>query len=453
MANINGNQNIIIQNVNDSTITVNVNGEMQEIARKLDVLQAFLEKLEVKTFQTADKIYNIEYINEANFDFVTGKKLFNEYLTKNLIESIQPHSEPVNKWLQQLQDKPKWESIANISDVAKNIIAFSFVGVLGIQLGKLMAIGKEELSGIKQQKYLEKCLHIAKWTLDLVNFALISKFWDYQKKANYAISDAQKAVLTQFFEGGFELSLEEKIDLLQNLLSLYKDNQLPLPLSELENIDFQPQSTFGQSCNALQSLNIRFDKMQYNLLDCFEAEKQLAAFLQPFCFLVKYRMASIKNINYQQIRHTEPKYLHRYASLGIDSKANIDAEKLNFTTHTTHTDSVLLYKGKDYADNINLFPFVIDYNALNFESGSRICFYRAKDLVGCLEYLFLDDTSTKKIEKEGLLKADSNLNTLMMDDKNRKTLNLDNVVTLFEDAQKAFLGDSVALDATMFDDF
>ena len=44
-ANIEGNQNIVIQGVTDSTITLNVNGETQEINNKLDSLKVLLMDL------------------------------------------------------------------------------------------------------------------------------------------------------------------------------------------------------------------------------------------------------------------------------------------------------------------------------------------------------------------------------------------------------------------------
>ena len=65
--NINGNHNIVIQNVNDSTITLKIDGEIQEIRNDIAELRKLLQSFGDKQFQVADKIYNIETINEANF--------------------------------------------------------------------------------------------------------------------------------------------------------------------------------------------------------------------------------------------------------------------------------------------------------------------------------------------------------------------------------------------------
>jgi tetratricopeptide (TPR) repeat protein/type II secretory pathway predicted ATPase ExeA len=67
LSNINGNNNIVIQGATDSTITINVNGELHEIRNDIAELRHLLNKLQSPNFQIADKIYNINSINEANF--------------------------------------------------------------------------------------------------------------------------------------------------------------------------------------------------------------------------------------------------------------------------------------------------------------------------------------------------------------------------------------------------
>ena len=106
---VQGNQNIVIQGVTDSTITLQVNGETKEIVNKLDALHAILEKLQIQTFQAADKVYNIASLNDANFGFITGKKAFNEELTKVLIEAIQEDCIPARRFMEKAKDFQNWE--------------------------------------------------------------------------------------------------------------------------------------------------------------------------------------------------------------------------------------------------------------------------------------------------------------------------------------------------------
>jgi len=442
---------IVIQSVSDSTLTLNVNGTVREIHNQLADLKALLQNLKAPTVQYAEKIYNIEQINEANFGFVTGKKSFNEGLTKQLIEAIKPYAAPARIFLEKVANISNWETQLRISDKAKEIIAYSFVGVIGIQLSKLMAIGKEDFSEAKQRKYIEKCVYVAKKSLDLVCFALISKLWDAQKQQPRHLSEAQKEVLTRRFDDAFECSIGEQLQLLRVLIEIFSkaENGLTLPLPELEGAAewLREGSDFQQTCQSLQTLHEKLDRSQFDLLDCHEAETQLAAFFKYFHFLVNYRMASIKHIGYRQIRNADPRYLHRYAALGIDSKANVDAEKMNYTPETIHTDAVLLYRGDHYSESVNLFPFVIDYNALTFEHGSKICFYRSQDINdSSLEYLFLEDNSIVNLESKGILKPDTDLNELMMNNEHRKTLHLDCVVEQFREARRCILGDELNFD-------
>lgn len=438
---------ILTQSESDDMLTLSIDGEHHEIKNLLSELKSLLQKHQTQTVQYADKIYNIAHINEANFGFFTGKRAFNELLTRSLIESIQQENKAAKRFIEVLKSKNLWETAweedDSISSNAKKIINYSFVGVLGIQLSKLMAIGKEPFSENKQRKYIQKCIHIAKWSLDLLCFALISKLWDIQKEETHTLKEEHQKTIHNFFEGSFELSMEERGHLLKTLLQIFAENNFPLPLLELIGFEeeLHENAPFYLCCQSFQALNTQLDK-QYSLLDCFEAEKQLAFLLDKLRFWVKYRMASVKLIIYQEQRFAAPKYLHRYAALGIDSKAQVDAEKVDYTPATAQTESILLYKGDNYAESINLFPFVIDYNALTFESGAKICFYRCKDLINSyLEYIFLEDNSSIYLEKENIRQSNLSINDIMIDQENRKRLNLDNVTVLFHDAQTTITGD------------
>jgi ferritin len=400
------NQNILIQEVSDSTLTLNINGEVKEIRNELAGLKELLQNLKVQNVQYAEKIYNIEHINEANFGFVTGKKAFNETLTKELIYATREHCTASRRFLEKVKNIPDWENRVNISDKAKEIIAYSFVGVIGIQFSKLMAIGKEDFSETKQRKYIAKCVEIAKRSLDLLTFALVSRLWDAQQKEARSFDPAEEAALTNFFDHSFEPSLKERFAFLQLLNGIFLQEKyaLPAPLEEWK--DFAPNlkddSDFHQAGQALAALNERLDKAQHNLLDCFAAEKQLARFFQALPFLVNYQMASIRQIGYKQPRNAYANYLHRYTALGIDNKANVDAEKINFTPETVQTDAVLLYRDDNYSNHISLAPFVIDYNALTFEHGAKVCFYRSQAIDGdILEYIFLEDNSVVQTGETG----------------------------------------------------
>ncbi|MEO1652169.1 MAG: hypothetical protein AAFU64_01385 [Bacteroidota bacterium] len=437
---------VIIQGVPGEKIQVFVDGEIKEIQNELGELKALLQNLSIQNIQYADKIYNIEHIDEANFGFITGKKAFNEVLVRRLIESIAPYSPDAQTVLNYVQKNQieNWESQNKFARKAKEILAYSFVGVLGIQLSQLMAIGSDSYSEGKVRNYIDKCLYLAKRSLELVTFTYISVLWDYLKTKGLNLDQESREVLRAFFEDHFESNFPQKRQLLKTLTKIFVQHQLPLPYEEMHGFEaiLEEESKFCQSLQALQNLEEKRSREEFDLLVCLEAEKNLSQILSAFAFLADYKMASIKQVGYKQLRNADPNYMHRYTALGIDNKANQDAEKYLYTPQSTTTDSVLIYKGTHYQKNMNLFPFVIDYNALTFESGAKVCFFQCRSIndPNILEYLFLEDGSIQRIELKNILQTYPNLNHLIADKDKFKLHNIDSVVLQFQEARQQILG-------------
>ena len=368
---------------------------------------------------------------------------FNEILTRRLIEAIQIYSPRARKFLENVTRMTNdWETQTRFSDPAKEIIAFSFVGVLGIQLRKLMAIGKEDFSKNKQRKYLENCQLTSKRALQLLCFSLISKLWDYKKDKIYMLTPTQTETCKNFFDDEFELDINGLINLLTTLTDVFTDNNLEFPIAELKEFrsHLQTETEFRKACTRLQAINTLLDKSDYTLNDCVEAENWLTTVMESLKFLVNYKMVSIKSIGYYEMRNSKPYYLYNYTALGIDSKSNVNQEKLNYAEAPINTDAVLLYKGS-YQQNINLFPFIIDVNALAFEGGAKICFYSSHDNAdGSLNYNFLEDNSIVNIINTETLGTGGDINELLIDPKKRKDMRFDSVFALFQEAKKAVTG-------------
>jgi hypothetical protein len=67
-------QNIVIKKVTDSTIKLDLNGEMQEISNDITELKNLMQLQGQTTFQAGEKIYNIREIGQAEF-----KTIINQY--------------------------------------------------------------------------------------------------------------------------------------------------------------------------------------------------------------------------------------------------------------------------------------------------------------------------------------------------------------------------------------
>ena len=178
-----GNNNIIIQGITDSSITLEVNGATQEIQNEMAALNALMEQMNAQQVQMADKIYDLGQLGQADLGL---KKTFNVLITKKLMLALAENGlSPAQKFLDKTKSMDGWENDSRFSDVAKNLITFAFVGVIGAQLRKIMAIGKEPLSEEKQQTYIQSCYLTSQKAIQLLNFTFLSAFWDVQKTNNY----------------------------------------------------------------------------------------------------------------------------------------------------------------------------------------------------------------------------------------------------------------------------
>ena len=361
---------------------------------------------------------------------------YNKTLTRTLVEAMQPYNDKAKRLCQDFS----WLENNDNRRKVQQFVFQNFVGEIGKQLRKLVNIGDDEQMDQtqKQKHFVNKCLEIAKRTFDLVNFTLLSAWWDTVKTTPRPLDPPTKQILSSFFDASMEQTLDQQFQLFTTLLNLF--SQPNIPFQEIAKLPerLQLDKALGLACKALNDSANALDP------DCPNSEGNLAQILKYFAFLTKYRMASIKKIGYRQVRNGRPEYLHRYVALGIDIKYSEDAEKGNWITLGEQTPAILLYQGSDYLNGVNLFPFVIDFNALTFEQGAKICFFSAKDLNddNTFEYRFLGDSAILRIEKSDLQYASLNLNELMMNTESLKSLNLDCVVESFHDARRSILGEN-----------
>ena len=112
-------------------------------------------------------------------------------------------------------------------------------------------------------------------------------------------------------------------------------------------------------------------------------------------------------------------------------------EKHRYTPQDVPTDTVLIYQGDDYSHSLNLFPFVIDYNALSFEYGANIYFYQCLNFEHehILEYNVLKDDEPKPIEFEDIQGQNPNLDDVVGNKEKLKTWNTDHAIRQFREAK------------------
>ncbi len=154
---INGNNNIVIQGVTDSTITLNVNGNLQEIHNDLLALKTWLQNNSAQTFQVADKLYNIGSINQANFYTV----LQPAHTLPHELSTYLPHTDP-NKIVGRQTDIANLHTLLNTN---KEVVLVNAIG----------GVGKTTLLQLYVHQYYDHYKHLL-WVTQQDNTDLSSAF-------------------------------------------------------------------------------------------------------------------------------------------------------------------------------------------------------------------------------------------------------------------------------------
>lgn len=374
------------------------------------------------------------------------KNTFNEVLPKRLIEAIRPYNKKANEFL---TTNSNWETNPDLKPTVKRIIITGYVGVLGIQLRKLMSIGEEDFSESKMKRYLENCLITSKRALQLISYALFSKLWDHLQKDDGKILPAHTSVLVKYFKNATEESITGYAGLVKTLIEIYAEINLDLPFPQLKELlpRLQPASDLMEACSKIHVITDLLKNSSFTNDDCIEAEKNIVDILEALNFLAEYKMISIKDINYALQRNDkEGLFLHNYTLLEGDSQANNTGDgKVKNESSPVISYSVLLCK-ENLRQNINLVPFVIDYNSLGFSGGTKICFYSFSNTYDdlSLNYSFIEDNSKITIKQSKNPKPDNKdfaaMNKWLASQDNRKDMNYDNVFKMFQEAKKALAG-------------
>lgn len=355
-----GNNNIVIQGVTDSTITLQIDGKSEEILNKLDALMALLEQRQVQTIQTADKIYNIGSINEANFGFVMGQASYDKKLPSELKEDLLTDK---NKWVLGIrQDLLNYGvSVGNRAmDIFKHYgwLVEAFLQKMQTPTGKeatlrrLSFMAEAYQSSLRYLCYIQvaQVLHHSLKEQIIIDFLQMQnneyQTFDYLNLLIIS-TDLLKKSHTESF-------VPEIVDFVQELSNTKSD----LYKTALFLEDYRRQ---------LMQNKLSEDEKFVDLLD--EYLTALAFWLRKMAFIAQYRLVSIKEINLNyRAGMKKTLFVHLYGELhGIYSE--VDTEEGDFETVQledifTYNQSVLLLKANtgelSFTKFLSLSPLVID---------------------------------------------------------------------------------------------
>ena len=362
---IRGDRNIIIQGVTESLITVNVNGESQEIHNKLDALRALLEKQSVQTFQTGDKVYNIGAINNANFDFLVGQSAQDKTLPNELLQNLITDK---NRWVQSLRQGLLKQGV---SVGEKPFAIFQHFGwIIEAFLQKI-----ETPSG--QGQTLRRLSFLAEAyqsTLRYLCYIQMSQILQLENKLNNAaLSEFIQLQPQQHITFDYLNLLLITTDILQEADGFMPEIKVFVDELSDTKTDLYRTAMFLDSHRQklIKQLIIEDEKFP-GLLD--EYLTALVFWLRKLSFVSKYRLVSIKDINLNYRMGSPKSFVHVYGELhGMYNEALSSDEDYNAKSIEgvfTYNQSILLFKGSNVAtclDNIkdpktylSLSPLVID---------------------------------------------------------------------------------------------
>lgn len=431
------------------------------------------DKQEAWTLYSENEDWNLSAITADE------EKVFNLRLTQELLDTLDiraedepgPDDASLAELLKEIRPDGIWDEKAGSINTGKAELTSRFVGVIGKQLRKIFAIGASLQADYEMKdkgevkNYIQNCNLTCKRALQLLCYYLISNLWDFLSQEADNLSEEQRKGFEPFFTRKTNLSIKGYFQLLKLLMELYVQypklgESLGAPENRTEDFASQVKEDglFQHACDNLDELQELIDTEKFERIDCFKAERNLATVLSTCWFLTKYQMVSIKEIVYEQVRNASPAYLHKFALINLATREVTSSKPIDsrdpgqhsgydiyYKDKPNHTDAVLLTR-KGTAKSINLFPFVIDYNALTFKNGSKIYFYEGKENDTTLRYSSLDDGKEILIKYTGVLQEGDKLNELFRDNEKRKAYNekkqdykYDAVFLQFISAFKTFL--------------
>ena len=288
----------------------------------------------------------------------------NELLLKEIWEAIAPFVNKENKKVTQVEirDRIITELPHPISEYLRKLIA-------------------KERQGGEQEVFYNKLNHdrllylLYTYTIcvELLAYTLLAQIWDELLMG----FDNQKVPvnLKEKIKAFFDLRLRERkvyniIPLIQDMGDFMKDNNIQPFIEEYNHIRhvFSAHTEFYEACMTIEKIrsetiaNDRLPDSESRPL-CIQVEKDLACIMAEVGFLVKYKMASMKDIHLIKLKHeSQPKYKLNFVELKYRA-SGMDIESKEALHLMDNSSVVILNETEGKIKYLNLSPFIFDENS------------------------------------------------------------------------------------------
>ena len=309
-------------------------------------------------FEYNDFPQSIDDLGEEDFAYFTKDILVNHILIPNLLNAIKDSC--INQDYEGIYERIKDQEDKYIKNDTlwsdcTTFIRQTFFGIITPYIDKLLS-PKESQETEQIKSYIKECREIIKITIDLSVSVLLTCLLE----ENINLKKEDKDEILKYFKTESKKILV-KIDFAHRLMTILaesnteKQSVLLQELLKLKN-DFSKNGYIYVLCDELEKL-ITYTLGDVNLFDNYRAEKIVTEFLEYFAFLCNYTIISTQGIEYHNMKKSLPKYIQHYYPTEI-------SQEKKEATADTFTHAVYL-QNRDNDEMLNLFPFVIDRNALN----------------------------------------------------------------------------------------
>ena len=322
-------------------------------------------------------------IRSATDRYQGQQVIVNEQLVNQLFEALAEYSDEL-EFLQFQANKGKKVDIRML----RRAIMDCLPAPIGEQIRKLFAAdskgGSSRLDEVSEAR-LAQLVSTYGILMELLSFIVMAQLWDvkFEQKEEWKSLAMSEAAIADFFDPQKPGIVGRRMPFFLHLHSLLQAQNADFFITEL--LDFgtaltaEPLAEAVAFMDALEAqlampdVKIGADELPQF---CLAAEDHLGKTLSAAAFLAKYKLLTVKNIDFVKTRHAPPQYRHYKVNLDTVTAGYLDVDEV----YEKYTDnkSVILLKSEDrISPSLNLSPFILDENAFTGNDKSKLFFFQA----------------------------------------------------------------------------
>ncbi len=223
--------------------------------------------------------------------------------------------------------------------------------------------------------------------IELLAFSLLAQLWDELTSGDLKnITDELKEELDKVLKISFkERKTYPLIPLIRLIRGTFEQYEIKYFIKEFDTLNetFRQKTDLYKACDILESLRLEIAQNEqlpeaHARSLCIEAEKQLAVMFSYLGFLAKYKMTSMKDIEFIKYKHQSlPSYRHNFVELRY-RPSGMNLESLTMANSMDNSSVMFINQTDQGFDYLNLSPFIIDVNSFDDKAQlADLCFFLA----------------------------------------------------------------------------